>query len=361
MRRWNQFAPGMAEVPRALDYAVPIVAAGAEQVRKRKATTQMARNGKRQRSRRVADGKKTTARGGSSRVKSRKTVAASSKPSIGKRLAKIEAELNDDMSYKRYRFIDGNFASCIVAKAGFKHIKAMDSLNIRNAIGSLDIATGTDVSGTTQTNNTQISIKNVWGECIAINSTDTPCYVNIYAVVPKIDTATEPAQHLLNATQDTVTVQATGLPIVIPGQDQFPLISYPSDIPDFKRMWKTVGSVKGYLRAGDLLKLTATIPDFKWSDDWYDDSATIYKRKACLQFMVRIEGDLCFDRNEGTSTNNYTVTSTLPSRVQVKSRGYFDVEYPGNIPVRELEYHDSLDTIANTPTTVGPNVINIQE
>ena len=108
-----------------------------------------------------------------------------------------------------------------------------------------------------------------------------------------------------------------------------------------------IESQRVYLRGGDQIKLTATIPDFKWSDDYYDDHPFDYLRGRNLMFLVRVEGDVCRD------TNDITRGSTFGSRLMLKTRTNFTVEYPGNVCSRVWSTGDSMDTGAFTGNPIN--------
>lgn len=295
----------------------------------------------------VASGGKISARGGMIKTKSKKVKKAPRK-TLSRRLDRVEKELKSDMSYKYVKNVQTVSQSCNLGSMSAVEIEGINSGTVRNAIAALDIGTGTAINGQTVGENTQISIKDCWSELVVANTTDSACYVNIYAIKVKQNSAVGPYSAFVQANDDS------GIGAVASGQ--FQVTSYPTLFPDFKKHCAVVDSVRCYLRAGDQAKLSFTIPDFKWSDDYYDDHTVTYLRGKNMMFLVRLEGDICFD------SNSLTRGSTIASSIMCKSRTNFTVEYAGNVASRVWTTGNSMDTAAfiGVGTQVGPNVIDIQ-
>lgn len=296
----------------------------------------------------VAKGGKISARGGK-RIRKSKKVKFTRKKTLGSRLKRVERELKSDMSYKYQKNVHTFPVVCAVGSSVAAEGIAIDSGDIRSSITALPIGTGTAINGTGVAENTQLTIKNCWSELVAANITDTACFVNIYACRIKTNSAVGALASYHNANDDS------GLNVVAAGAME--VTAYPTLFPDFKKQVTIVDSVRCYLRAGDQAKLSFSIPDFKWSDDYYDDHPVQYLKGKNMVFLIRVEGDVCFDvvdLNRG---------STAPSKLMCKMRTNFTVEYAGNVASRIFDTDNTMQTSAFTgvPTQVGPNVIDIQE
>lgn len=302
------------------------------------------KGGKRKR----ADGFEINMRqGASAKVVSKKTDKKKSKPTLKKRVDELEKDLKQDMSYRHRKYFETTPLSCNVGKAAATNVNCIDRVSVQQAITALPIGTGTAINATTVAENTQINIKDCWGECVAQNITDAPLHVSIYAVVPVSNTSVSPNGAFISANDDM------GYPAAAGGI--YEIVAYPTEMPDFRKTWKSVGHAKGLLNGGDKLRLTATIPDFVWSNDYYTQHPFTYLKKRSLMFLVRIHGDICYDSD---SVNR---GSTLPGSIMCLSKGYLTVEYSGNVSSRSVDVVNSMDTgaITGVPTSVGPNVITI--
>lgn len=296
---------------------------------------------KRKRSSNSAVGSKITARGGITRRKSKKSAPKKSK-SLKSRVKNIEKDLAQDLSYKFVKNLQARGINCIVGKSAVREIEGINSGTIRTSLGALDIGTGTAIDGRVVAENTQISIEKCWCECVAANVTDSACYVTLYALVAKSNTNDGPEVAYADAILDSG----------MPAGPNYSVVSYPTQLPDWKKLYRVVDTVKGYLRAGDQLKLSFTIPDFKWSDDYYDNHPFSYIKGKNMMFLARVEGDIAVD------ASNPGLGSTMPSAIMLKTRTNFQIAYAGNVASRVFEVNDSLDVLT-TPQQVGPNVINI--
>jgi hypothetical protein len=296
----------------------------------------------------IATAGKITARGAIRKRKGAKRQAVK-KPSVAKRLKKVERELKSDLSYKYVKVVECKPLSCNLGKAGCSQVVGMDSGTIRNAIVNLPIGTGTAINGQTVGENTQLSIRNCWAELLVQNMTDSSCYVTMYAVKPKINTATGPQVAWEQANDDSGMTLYDGV------NGDYDVTSYPTLFPDWRKQYAVIESQKVYLRPGDTGKMTATIPDFKWSDDYYDNNSFLYMKGKTFLFLCRVEGDICRD------TNSHSRGSTFGSELMCKTRTNFTICYTGNVASRTWDTYDSMDTASftGTPTAVGPNVVNV--
>lgn len=303
---------------------------------------------KKKSSKKVSSGSKYGGRVGRRQTKSASYVPKAGKKNLKQRIDAIEKDLKQDLSYKFYKFIDARGLSCDLGRSRFDDLGAIVSQRIQNAIDDLAIGTGTDINLVTVAENTQIQIKDCWAECIATNVVDQPCTVDLYALTSKFNTSTAPDSFL--------RVSGTNYGYPAPdGTDtaQSSVVMYPTDIPDFNKSWHVIGHVKGIMEPGDNLRLTASIPDFVWSQDNYvQEGSPSYFKKKNIVFMMRVMGETCFD------SASVGRTSTLPARIAARCKGYFTVEYAGNVASRECQVEDSYDTgtFAGVPTTIGAGV-----
>lgn len=303
---------------------------------------------KKQKTKQVSVGSKYGSRIGRRQTKSKNTVTAPGPKNLKQRVSALEKDLKQDMSYKYYKFIDARSIQCDLGRCRFDDIVSINSGRITGCIDALPIGTGTDVNVTTVAENTQVQVKDVWGECIATNTLDQPCTVNIYACMAKNDNDLPPDSYLRQAATNFGYPAPDGTDVA-----NSTVVLYPTDIPDFNKNWKIVGNVKGILEPGDNLRLTASIPDFIWSQDFYVQQGTPANMKhKSMVFMVRVMGETCHDSANGTRT------STLPARVNCRSKGYFTIEYAGNVSSRSVEVEDSYDTgtFTGIPTTIGAGI-----
>lgn len=310
--------------------------------KKRKATNQHARK---KRSKVVADGIKVGARGGASRVVSvKKSKKSAGRGTLKKRLAQVEKTLSGTTSYLYVRRDYVLAATAALGKAEFYSVPVLYSGVIRSDIGGLDIGTGATVDITAVAENTQLMLKNIWSCIDVVNTTDTPCCVDIYACVSKSNTGA--------GVSSTLLAQIADMGFSVSGSQVDPQV-FPSDIPDFAKQYTIIGHTESHMRGGDILQLKATIPDFKWSDDYYDDFNVEYLKTRNLQYMVRVRGHVCYDSNSASRI------SYIPAQLSAIARLNYTVQYAGNVSSRKYRYVSGLSTgtFTGTPTTVGPNVV----
>lgn len=290
---------------------------------------------------------RVSARGGNSKVISKKKKDSGKDNSVKARLSRLEKETKGLMTYKYSTRIGSIRASCVLGRAGWQEYLSFSTTLLRDQIQSLPIGTGVAINGQSVAENTQITIKDVWCEAVLCNITDTPIHAKIYALCPKTDTNKTPLQAIQNVIQDA------GLGWI--SQSSVDLAAFPCSMPDFLASYTVLDTASAYMRAGDLLKLTCSIEDFKWSDDFYDNNALAFQKKKNLVFLTRIEGDICYDSADSTRG------STFPSDAMLKTKAKFTIAYPGNVSGRIYSFNDNLQTgsFTGTPTSVGPNVINI--
>lgn len=290
----------------------------------------------------VARGSSTVVKRGKSRPKKRvnKTLKG--------RITKLEKKFNQNLTKKVVYQMDTAQIACSLGKASASSVQGVNSTTIRAGIDSLEIGTGTTIDGQAVGENTQLPIRNIWSECQAMNTTDSACVVDIYACAPKNSTSVSPGSAFQGANDDSGFTAVAG--------NQFDLVSYPTLFDDFNRQWRVLNHEKFRLRAGDIGKLTATIKDFKWSDDYYDDHSNTFLEGTCIQWLVRVQGEPCFD-SLGSSRG-----STIASNLMVYTKGKFTIEYAGNVSGRIFEFQNNLDTAAFTGVgrQVGPNVVDLE-
>lgn len=326
-----------SKVPGGTSLAVAnaAAAAGAEYIKRRGAH--------------VVDGTKRTARGGTVSVRSKK-YKKKSKKTLKKTVAEIQKELKGDMSYLNVRRIDAGRAICDLGKCSFADKQGLDSNVIISDIASLPIGTGTPINVTGVAENTQIRICNIFMKVTVTNTGLEPVMVDGYILKAKANTAISPATLLRNVMVDLGYGAAGGSDGI-----QCDLPVYPSQLPDWGKMYGTITHMKSTLRSGDEMVITGKIPDFQWSQDFYNDHTDQYLKRMNMVYMQRSEGLTCYD------SANTSRVSTIGNTSHYVVELSYTVEYSGNVASRSYRYVNGLDTagFTGTPTTGGPNVIPI--
>lgn len=299
------------------------------------------------RSKKVTDGIKVGARGGAPRVTSKKLVKTKGHRTVSKRVDAIEKQLGNVFSYKYIKLDYSLRCSVQLGNAAYQDLSVFDSNIIRSHINALPIATGTDIDATAIAERATIGIEDIWSEIQVVNTFDAPLCVDIYAFTAKVNTNDSCRTELFAQMVNMGYAAAVG-------QQTQPAV-FPSHCPDLFKHYKSLGHTSAHMRGGDILKLKATLPNFKWSDDYYDTHSNQFLRKMNIQFLVRVQGHVCYD-----SANSVRI-SYIPGEVSAIAKTNFSIKYTGNVVSKEIEYATNLNTagFTGTPTTIGPNVVNL--
>lgn len=293
------------------------------------------------------NGLKISARTGVRSTRSRTKTQTKKKKTLKSRINALEKDLKDDMSYKHFRELQVKDCNGTEGKASMDYISAFDSDSINTAVATLQVS-GSDVDVTTLPENTQIDIQSVWCEAEVSNTFDMPCTVDIYAVTSKTNTGTTSQATFFTAQENLGFGGAIS--------DAIDAVSYPGLCPDFMKNYKILGHSKARLRGGDVLKLSATLKDFKWShDDYIQQGSVAFMKYKNVQFMFRLRGDICYDSLNGANI------SYIKPRVSAVIQTNFTVEYSGTTAAREYQFINNLSSITGDGQVAGPNVINIVE
>ena len=154
--------------------------------------------------------------------------------------------------------------------------------------------------------------------------------VDVYLVVPRIDTGVNP----LTAYTDGLTDQGTGL-------GQTTINMYPTDSDIFNQLWRIKKHTRRRLKGGDQFDLFYNTGLFEYNPAAADTQNDQYQpRDNAHSYLIRIEGVLSHD-----TTNDEQAISQ--AGVDLKMKRVFTVKYAGGINQKRYEVSNTLDSITN--------------
>lgn len=178
------------------------------------------------------------------------------------------------------------------------------------------------------------------------NNYTVPVKVKAWIVMPRSDTSITPGNCYTDGLADVGNPSATS-----------PL-TYLTDSPVFNKLWKIVKSKKAYLKAGEEMKISYTIPHIKYDPSYADSHTSTYKQsEGACRLLIRLHGVVAHDTvNEGIAECGVDV-------LQDKT---FIVKYQAGADIHQITQVD-LDTTGpnaivgtNAYTGSTPEAINIQ-
>jgi len=164
------------------------------------------------------------------------------------------------------------------------------------------------------------------------NNYVVPAKVDIYCVIPKVDTSISAVTAISNGFAD------------IGGVDIDSSLMYPTDSPQFNQVWKIVKHTHFTLKAGGERTMNFSKPYFDYDPSLYDTHTELYQKNyGGHQYVIRVTGVLAHDSAVSTEEGfskagvDYTVVTTYTCR------------YAAGADIKYIIVNDGADTFTNTP------------
>ena len=285
------------------------------------------------------------ARGGTKHVATKKR-RRRRKTTLRKRVRNLE--MKDPNAVRTYRSVGALQFSCSPNQCAYASAQLWTSTEKEAAFVSLDFmdraATPAQdvISPTLTTLSNKILFKNTYLKCTMANNGAIPCNVTAYWVQTKVNTNDNPKQAMTEV-DDEVGITDVDTNILV----------FPTDLPQFSRIYKILKTEKACLRAGDQMVSKYVKKNDKYDHLSHNQHGLSYDR-GDIFCMLRCEGVLSHDKTNVTNVGSSE--GTIDYEVYISTK----MVYPSDFKFKTVTVNNAYQTVAD-PVVQGPNVIEIEE
>lgn len=187
-------------------------------------------------------------------------------------------------------------------------------------------------AGATGSFSKKFAFKRIYGKMTCMNNHNVPVHCTIYSLACKADTNIAPEDAMDNGLAD-VGISGHLSPLV-----------YPTDSPQFNKLWRIEKSITRTLVPGQSMTLTHMAPPIEYDPSIFDSHGLDFQRMFNTRvFFIRVEGAI------GHGPTTTTNVGSLKAGVDFQHDATFDVRYDAGASVKQIAVTDNSDD----PTSGG--------
>lgn len=271
------------------------------------------------------------------------------KPSLKKRVSKLERKTNDMTSSLTYKRTKVGSVSCTPSQATYQNVDGNKTSFVETILGNVKYwDSGSSPAGFVEKNVNastgdgydKLHFKSCYSVLHVKNSYQYPVEVRIYAVRPKSDTNTPPTTEFSNSVAEETNVG-----------DASPYI-YPTEIKEFQRAYDIITVRKKILQSGAVFKDTCSTKNFYYNPQFQAGVTEQHQpRLGAYTFMIRVAGVISHD----DTADPGRLYGTGPGRVDYHIKTVWQMKYNSGGPkvcYTRVEDNQSITPASNAFTGI---------
>lgn len=259
------------------------------------------------------------------------------KNKLKRKVNQLARQVNNNTGTLVYKRLSSDRVVCSINQCNYLNFSSNDISKLEGIVDGLlyfnpaTPGTLTTVDATQGSYHKEVEISSTYSKLVCRNNYQVPCEVIVYCIVPKEDTS-------VNAQ----TAMTNGFGDIGSGLSGTSIMMYPSDSPEFRRLYKIVSTVKKELAPGQTFSSMFSGPSFQYDPANVDTHALSYQRVYnAHQYLIRVQG-VC-GHDTVADEQGY-----LAAGVDITLREQVVVKYPAGIDLYRVEHVTALDTFTNS-------------
>lgn len=259
---------------------------------------------------------------------------------LDKQVKDIKYRLNNDMATHTNRNIDVLRIKSDFGEQKLTHIEMNTSTRLEGAVANLryydpsNPATLITADGAAGGYSRQLTIRNVNCTTTFRNNFLVPANLVIYEVVPRDDTSLDPESTVINGMVDQYQISPT---TTQPN-------TYPSDIDQFREIWRIVKTTKKKLQAGMECEYKYNSGKYTFDPSVFDSHPFNYQKqyKASV-LLIKVYGDLCH------SSTAAAQIGLMEASLDVWTIRTVQIEYDAGTSLNDYSIEDNSTSAFSSP------------